>query len=171
MKLEEVPALQGLNATQFENIRGASTELVLPAGASVISRGETEGSIYFLLEGELRVFIDEGGMETELVRLTAPSVVGELELLTEQPRTASVSVISPARLLALSHDTVRERIADGDPAVLKVMLAISKALAGRLATMTEKFIEIERDSAPAQSNELRQFREKLFSDWSFDRVQ
>ena len=107
---------------------------------------------------------------TELVRLAAPAVVGELELLTGEARTASVEVVAPSKLLALSHEMVEARIEDGDPAVLKVMLAISKALAGRLAAMTEKFIEIERDSSPSKSNELRNFREQLFSEWSFDRA-
>ena len=169
MKLEDIPALQSLNSTQFENIRSAGDILSLEPGASLMKRGDNEGALYFLLEGELRVFIDEGGKETELVRLTAPAVVGELELLTEEPRTASVSVVRPSKLLGLSHETVRARIEDGDPAVLKVMLAISKVLAGRLATMTEKFIEIECECEPARSNELRAFRTKLFSDWSFDR--
>ena len=45
MKLEDIPALQSLNATQFENIRNSAEELDLPAGAPLISRGEKEGSL------------------------------------------------------------------------------------------------------------------------------
>jgi hypothetical protein len=49
-----------------------------------------------------------------------------------------------------------------------MMFAISRMVAARLVALTEKFIEIEANSGGARSDELRTFRTKLFSDWTFD---
>ncbi len=170
MNFAEFPALKALNATQLENLRNACDEQQIEAGEVLISRGHQGGAIYFLLEGGLQVYVPETGREVVLVELQAPAIVGELELLTGQPRTASVRAMSPARVLAISHETIQTRIDDGDPAVLKVVYAISRLIAGRLVSMTEKFVEIEMSAPPQRSDELRSFRTKLFSEWSFEKL-
>jgi CRP-like cAMP-binding protein len=167
VKIQEIPALQSLNETQFENLQNAGESIRLRAGDTLIERGEERADLYILLEGELQVFVNDGKKEVELIRLNAPSVVGELELLTGQPRTASVRAGSDAELLMLPHDKIDARIVDGDPATLKVMVAISRLLAGRLSSMTEKFVELENSVEPARSHELADFRKKLFSEWTF----
>lgn len=168
MNLRDFPAFKSLNTTQLENLRGAAEEMSAAEGDELIQRGETGGSIYLLLEGELRVYIKEGGKEVVLVDLHAPAVVGELELLTKKPRTASVRVLTRSKLLAIPHDRIQARIEDGDPAVLKVMYAISQLIAARLVSLTEMFVEMESKAGPGRSAELRAFRTKLFSEWSFE---
>ena len=39
-------------------------------------------------------------------------------------------------------------------------------IACRLVSMSEKFADLEAKSDPVRSRELRDFRQKLFSDWS-----
>ena len=170
MNITDFPALKALNSTQLENLRNACEETRLEAGEELIARGQLGGSIYFLLEGQLQVYVPEQGREVVLVELQAPAIVGELELLTGQPRTASVRSLSRATVMAISHEALQARIDDGDPATLKVMYAISRLIAGRLASMTEKFVEIETTAPPERSDELRSFRTKLFSEWSFERL-
>jgi CRP-like cAMP-binding protein len=165
--INEFPAFKSLNATQLEDLRGAAEEISAAEGEKLIERGEVGGAMYLLLEGELRVYIDEGGKEVVLVDLHAPAVVGELELLTHKPRTASVRVLTRSRLLAIPHDRIQARIEDGDPAVLKVMYAISQLIAARLVSLTDMFVEMEASASPGRSDELRAFRTKLFSEWSF----
>ena len=168
MDIADFPALKTLTQSQMDNLRSAWEARRLSAGEDLIHRGEKGGEIYFLLEGELEVYIPQGGREVELALLRAPAVVGELELLTGMPRTASVRAHTDAELVAIPQDKVEARVEDGDTAVLKMMLVISRMTAKRLVALTEKFIEIEANSGPARSDELRDFRSKLFSEWTFD---
>ena len=89
MDIADFPALQTLTQTQMDNLRSAWEARSLSAGEDLIHRGEEGGEIYFLLKGQLEVYIPQGGREIELALLRAPAVVGELELLTGSPRTAS----------------------------------------------------------------------------------
>jgi CRP/FNR family transcriptional regulator/CRP/FNR family cyclic AMP-dependent transcriptional regulator len=168
MDIADFPALKTLTQSQMDNLRSTWEERRLTAGEDLIHRGEKGGEIYFLLEGELEVYIPQGGREVELARLRAPAVVGELELLTGMPRTASVRAHTDAELVAIPQEKVEARVDDGDTAVLKMMLVISRMTARRLVALTEKFIEIEASSGSARSDELRAFRTKLFSEWTFD---
>ena len=168
MDIADFPALKSLTQTQMENLRSAWEARRLSAGQDLIHRGEEGGEIYFLLKGELEVYIPQGGREIELALLRAPAVVGELELLTGMPRTASVRAHTDAELVAIPQEKVEARVDDSDTAVHKKMLVISRMTAKRLVALTEKFIEIEANSGSARSDELRNFRSKLFSEWTFD---
>jgi CRP-like cAMP-binding protein len=168
MDIAEFPALKSLTQTQMDNLRSAWEARRLSAGEDLIHRGEQGGEIYFLLEGELQVYVPEGERKIDLAHLRAPAVVGELELLTELPRTASVRAVTDAEIVAIPQEGVMARVDDGDTAVLKMMFAISRMIAVRLVALTEKFIEIEANSGSARSDELRAFRTKLFSEWTFD---
>jgi CRP-like cAMP-binding protein len=168
MDIADFPALKSLTQTQMDNLRSAWEDRTLSAGEDLIHRGEVGGEIYFLLKGELEVYIPQGGREIELALLRAPAVVGELELLTGEPRTASVRAHTDVEIVAIPQDKVEARVEDGDTAVLKMLLVISRMTAKRLVALTEKFIEIEANSGSTRSDELRAFRTKLFSEWTFD---
>lgn len=168
MDIADFPALKTLTQTQMDNLRGTWEARSLSAGEDLIHRGEEGGEIYFLLKGELEVYIPQDMREIELALLRAPAVVGELELLTGEPRTASVRAHTDAELVAIPQAKVEARVDDGDTAVLKMLLVISRMTARRLVALTEKFIEMEAKSGPQRSAELRSFRTKLFSEWTFD---
>lgn len=166
MDIADFPALAHLNATQIENLRAVCDERTLQPGENLICHGESGGRLYFVLDGTMQVYMPGNERDIELAELHAPAVVGELELFTGRPRTASVRATTSVSTLAIAHDRVLERIADGDPAVLKVMFAIGKTVACRLVAATEKFVEIERRTGAPRADELRAFRTKLFSEWS-----
>lgn len=168
MQLSEFPAFKSLDPAQLESLRDAAQEISAAEGDELIERGQSGGAIYLLLEGELRVYVKESGNEVVLVDLHAPAVVGELELLTGKPRSASVRALTRSKLMAIPHDRIQERIEAGDTAVLKVMYAISQLIAARLVGLTELIVEMEANASPRRSDELRAFRTKLFSEWSFE---
>ncbi len=166
MELADFPALQHLSAEQLKELRGACEERHLEAGDELIRRGEEGGKLYFLVDGHVHVYMPKSGPEVVLAELAAPAIVGELELFTGQKRSANVRAAVPSRVLALAHDDVDARIEAGDPVLLKVVYGIGRVIASRLVAMSAKFADLESHADPQGSRELRDFRKKLFSDWS-----
>jgi CRP-like cAMP-binding protein len=163
------PLFRGLNARQVENFVAACREVAYPGGVEVMTRGGRGDALFLLLEGRLRVFLParRGREEQELAELEAPAVVGEMELLTHQPQSASVRAVTPVRVLSIGFETLRSRMEDGDPAALKLVANVAQVLAGRLAAVNQKLVDIEEGRCEPRSDELREFQSKLFSDWSF----
>jgi MFS family permease len=76
------------------------------AGEEVVSQGE-EGDCFFLIdEGEVEV-IEDGVFKRQLV---AGDGFGEIALLRDVPRTATVRATRPGRLLALDRDAFIEAV-------------------------------------------------------------
>lgn len=80
------------------------TPLRLAAGATLFSQGDPSDALYFVRSGSLSTHVNQGGQEVR-VRLTlAGGVIGEMGLLRELPRTATVRAAGDAELLRLSLD-------------------------------------------------------------------
>lgn len=88
-------------------------ELVrLPRGATLMKQGDTGDSLYFLVAGRLRFYIDGDDPRDALVgEVSAGETVGEMALLTDEPRTATVRTIRDSILLRLDRDAFDRLVA------------------------------------------------------------
>jgi CRP-like cAMP-binding protein len=75
-------------------------------GDFVIREGEPGVAFYLVGTGEVRVFATQGGKQIERGRLHEGSLFGEMALLTQQPRTASVQVVDEADIFELSRESL-----------------------------------------------------------------
>jgi len=166
MEIQDFPVFKGLNSTQISNFTAACQEESFAVGTEIITRGDRGTKVFFLLQGRLRVCID-AGCEQILAELEPGAVFGEMELLTDEPRVASVRAVTDVKVWGLQFETLRERIRDNDTAALKVMFNVARILALRLKAMVDKLVELENGSVEMRSEDLRNFRRKLFSDWTF----
>lgn len=78
---------------------------VLPGGATLFDAGETSDALYLLRSGSLGVFrvSSETGAETCIGLIAAGESVGELGLIVDQPRSATVRALRDSELLRLSR--------------------------------------------------------------------
>ena len=90
----------------LSDIEEAHLQLVdLMAGDVLFEQGDLADGIYILVAGMLGVRRrHEDGSETEIDRLDPGAVVGELALLSEQSRTATVYAVNDCGLLRLTNE-------------------------------------------------------------------
>jgi CRP-like cAMP-binding protein len=115
----------------------------LEGGEAVVRAGDRGGSLYVLVEGEARVLI---GAE-ELARLGPGSFFGEVGLLTDEPRGATVEVVGPASVLEISRELCWEVIGRS-PEVLRTLLGFLRdRLLDRLLATSALFSSLSPDEA------------------------
>lgn len=167
MTAEDFPLFKALNPTQLGNFVAACETAQIPAGQTFIEQAGSGDRLYFLLEGTVRVFVTRpNGEPRDLVTISAPAVIGEMEALTGEQRAASVRAETDVAGLALPFATFHARIADGDPATLKVVHQMSRVLARRLAAMDHKLAELELQSDVVRIGDLHAFQQKLLDEWT-----
>jgi CRP-like cAMP-binding protein len=77
---------------------------IYPRGAVIISEGETDKSIYLLRTGKVGVFRQMGEREDQIATIEAVNFMGEMSLINNEPRSATIRVQSDqAMAYALTH--------------------------------------------------------------------
>lgn len=108
-------------ARQFEPVHVA-------AGEVIIAQGEMGDGLFLVVSGRLRVSVTVRGTERILHDLGRGSAVGEISLLSDHPRSATVRAVRDSELLLLRAPAFRS-LAERSPAVLAAM---ARLLIGRL---------------------------------------
>jgi signal transduction histidine kinase len=124
-RLREVPLLADLPDDDLERLCRGSEEVHLAAGELLFSEGDEGDRAFVVLDGELEVVKAALGREVLLARHTQ-GVVGEMALLENAPRNASVRAGTDTTLLAIPKSRLDELL-DSSPsasrAFFEVMLA------------------------------------------------
>jgi twitching motility protein PilT len=72
-------------------------------GEAIVRQGEPSDSFYVVIDGSAAVTVNKGqGDEVEIGQIPLPSSVGEVSLLLNEPRTASVTAKTPVTALKFS---------------------------------------------------------------------
>lgn len=100
--LSEVPLLKGLNDYERSKIADALDTQSLPAGEVIIREGDIGESFFILESGEAEVF--KQGNDAPLTSYKRGDYFGELALLDDKPRAASVISKSAVKLATLGKE-------------------------------------------------------------------
>lgn len=87
----------------------------LPGGEILFRAGDSADAMYVILSGRLRISLERRGADRAIRELSPGQIVGELALLTGEPRSATVRAIRDtelARLSCAAFDAVRQKHPD-----------------------------------------------------------
>lgn len=98
--LRSVPMLRTASPAVLESLSRSAEELLVPAQTVVVREGEPGDQFFVIAEGE--VVVTRG--EKEVRRLGPGASFGEIALLHDVPRTATVQAVGPVRLVVLRRD-------------------------------------------------------------------
>jgi voltage-gated potassium channel len=92
----QVPLFRALGAGVIAEVARCLRPRQVPAGATVVRKGDPGDCMYFIVAGEVEV-----ALQARSVRLVAGDFLGEMALITGEPRRATVTAVSQTRLLTL----------------------------------------------------------------------
>ncbi len=98
--LRAIPIFSPLPPPQIERLANTAAEVLVTAGATVFAQGDPGDRFYVIAEGDAVVLVD--GVERN--RLTSGDFFGEIALIRDVPRTATVVAATLLRLYALESD-------------------------------------------------------------------
>jgi len=105
--LHPIPLLSGLSESAFKRVLSTIVVRRMADGQLAIREGEPGQSFFFVASGKVRVFDTDGlGRERNLATLGENSIFGEMALLSNRPRSASVGVIGEADLIELTRESL-----------------------------------------------------------------
>ncbi len=128
--LVRLPLFAGISADSLSRLVGAAGEQSFDTGQIVVRQGQVGTGLYVIVSGSVRVV--RGG--NELATLKAGDFFGELSVIDQQPRNASVEAVEPTDCLALaSWDLLG--LLESDPALA---LNLIRGLVARIRATGEQ---------------------------------
>jgi CRP-like cAMP-binding protein len=110
----------------------------VPEGAIIIEEGEMGTQAFLIQSGGVRVFTVHEGREIELARLGTGQIIGEMAMLSDGPRTASVQATEDCNLIVISRQQFQEKIKDTDPTIRAIVHMLTKRLIDGNAVLSDK---------------------------------
>jgi len=127
--LKASPLFDGLSRKELTQLARVSEDLEVEAGKVLCREGEIGQEFFVIVDGEIKVTRKGRRVATR----GGGDFVGEIALLEELPRTATVTAETPVRLFVLTRKDFRHLL-DVNPGVERKVL---RALARRLAELSK----------------------------------
>lgn len=118
----------------------------IKGGETLMSEGDVADALYVVVSGRLRAFVNTDDGEQAVGDISAGEVVGEMALLSEKPRSATVRAVRDCHLLRLSGDDFIAAV-HRDPTTLietaKVVVArLERSIHGHVDPPTPRAIAV-----------------------------
>jgi CRP/FNR family transcriptional regulator, cyclic AMP receptor protein len=168
--LREVPFFRHLNDEELEELEELLEPAGFEAGETIFEEGGPEERMYVITAGTVEVHkMVLPGRRQHLATIEAPTVVGEMGLLTEPRAAASVEARTQIQAYAIDRDRFLERLDDDSPAACKVVHEIGRTLANRMARTNETIADIigQLEAASGEATDFDIFQDRLIREWSF----
>jgi CRP-like cAMP-binding protein len=140
---------QALGETNTQQLLASTSTIELPARRKLIRDRMPVDSLYFLVEGDVAISVEEGGRQISLGELGPGQLLGEVSILSgEFLASSTVTTSTPVKLLRLKHQAFEDLMTQ-HPDVSQVLLEqLTKMMAERLR------ISLEAGTAPIAATDL-----------------
>ena len=122
--LKNVPLFAGCSKSELQKIASLADELDLGEGATLIREGERGREFIVIADGTVKV--TRNGKH--LRELGAGDFIGEIALVADVPRTATVTATSPVRLLVVTDRAFRGLLEQMPSLAKKVLQSLGERL-------------------------------------------
>ncbi len=142
---------QDLEDPELEQVLSSTHPREFPAGQVIIQEGDPGDSLYIMVNGEVEitklltlVLDKDTPKERVMIRLKAEdgAYFGEMSLLEDDPRSATVTALSDCRVLELFQKDFLELVRK-DPAIgLKLLLRLAQLLSRHLRKTNQDVVKL-----------------------------
>ena len=127
--LRNVPLFSGFADDQLATLTQVVTRRSVPRGSMLMAQGDQTDSLYIIISGRLKVMMgDAEGKEVILAMLGPGEIVGEMGLIDDSPRSATVTAVEPSELLSISKREFRRCLAENFDMAMGVMRGLVRRL-------------------------------------------
>jgi len=132
--LRQVPMFAGMATAKLKLLAYTSDRLSYRSGETLFRQGEDGDAAFVILFGTADVLVETDKGEVKVAELAENSVVGEIAILCDIARTATVRAATPVEALRISKENFLKMLLDFPEMTIEVV----RVLASRLVQTTSE---------------------------------
>ena len=136
--LRRLPLFAGLGEGDLERLYAQAQPMELGPNDLLIEEGAPGDALFVLIDGELQVTKRSGAQDVKVDVRSPGAVIGEMSLLDNSPRSASVRALVPSHLLMISKEVFERVLSTSPSAALATLHTIVTRLRQNEALLHEK---------------------------------
>jgi CRP-like cAMP-binding protein len=141
--LKGVPIFSKVEPAKLKLLAFTSERINFAAGQEVCHQGDPGDTMYVILAGTADVLIDTEGGQITVAEMKKNGFFGEIAILCDVPRTATIKARDPLSTLKISKDMFYRLVAEFPQMAVEVM----RELAHRLEDTNQKLQEATTNKA------------------------
>ena len=146
--ITKIDFFSGLDDKILRKLSDACIVRQFTKNETIVRQGEMGLGLYVIAKGRVKVDREQGGVRIQVAELGPEQFFGEMSLLDNKPRSATVTGIEDAECLLLTRDSFI-KLMNKYP---EIPIRMARVLAERLRVANEKLAAPPRPAAPAPAN-------------------
>ena len=135
--LRNIPMFRKIDPTKLKLMAFASERLMFKPDQVLVRQGELGDAAFIIVEGTAEVLIDTPDGPVAVARLKRNDIIGEIAILCDVPRTATVQAIDQLTALKITKELFFRMVSDFPDMGIEIM----RSLAHRLEQTTAQLME------------------------------
>jgi len=142
--LRAIPMFADLQSNKLKLLVFASDRVSYNKGDILFRQGDEADAAYIVISGEADVLVSSGGEASKVAVLGPDSFVGDMAILCDIPRTATVRANSKLEALQIKKEHLMELINDTPALAVSVLKEVVQRLAKTTKDLSEAREEVTR---------------------------
>jgi CRP-like cAMP-binding protein len=142
--LRRIPLFAGIAPAKLKLLAFTSERVRFRAGQTLFRQGDPGDAAYVLLTGNADILVDTPSGEIKVAEAEPNAIVGEIAILCDVSRTATVRSISDLETLRIKKDQFLRFLAEFPEMAVEIMRVLAQRLSKTTAELSEARSELAR---------------------------
>ena len=148
--LRRVPMFAGVEPAKLKLLAFTSERLTYEPGQVLFEQGDPGDAAYVILSGQADVLVEIGDAKVKVATLDPNSITGEIAILCDIPRTATLVANCRLETLRIGKEQFLKLMAEFPDMAIEMMRVLADRLGKTTAELSEARAELDRlKPAPA----------------------
>jgi HEAT repeat protein len=125
---KRVPLFANLSPGDIKQVAAIAEEASFSNGDILVQQGEVGDVMFIIASGEVRVIASKDQKEVELARRKVGEFIGEMALISKEPRSATVAAVGNVHTICINQKNFESLLRDRPDASLAVIQVLCKRL-------------------------------------------
>ena len=141
--LRQIPLFAGVAPAKLKLLAFASDRVSYRTGETLFRQGDPGDAAYVILEGRADILAEADAGQIKIAELEDNAIVGEIAILCDVSRTATVRAAAPLEALRIRKDDFLKLLADYPDMMFEILRSLAQRLARTTSELTDARAQIK----------------------------